>query len=51
MQIEFDNLYEIADCFSEEEILQYREELKKAIDIFNKAISLKIIRLENLKIK
>jgi hypothetical protein len=44
-------IWEIADCLTEEELLKYRKELSSEIEIFNRAIELKMARLENLKIK
>lgn len=41
---------EIADCWTEEEILKYWKKLDQEIEVFNQAIELKIKRLENLKI-
>jgi len=43
-------IYEIADCWSEKEILEYRKKLEEEIETFNQAIELKIKRLENIKI-
>lgn len=43
--------YEIADCWTEEEILKYSQKLNEEIQIFNQAIELKIKRLENLKFR
>ena len=40
--------FEIADCWSEEEIMIYRDKLQREIEIFNKAMELKIQRLEKL---
>jgi hypothetical protein len=44
-------IWEIADCWSEEEILKYQKELLKSINILNKTLDLKIERLQKLKIE
>lgn len=43
--------YEIADCWSEEDILKYFQKLNGEIEVFNQAVELKIKRLENLKFR
>lgn len=43
--------WEIADCWTEEEILIYQKELEEKIKIFNKAIQIKIERLKNSMLK
>lgn len=42
--------YEIADCWTEEEILIFRKKLCEDIKVFNEGLEIKIERLKNTKI-
>ena len=40
-------IWEIADCWTESEILQYRKQLLEQIKVFDEAMKIKITRLQN----
>lgn len=42
--------YEIADCWTEEEIIKFRKESLEALEILNAALDIKIQRMQNLKL-
>lgn len=42
--------YEIADCWTEQQILQFRKKLLEEISLLNEALEIKIQRLKNTKI-